>query len=210
VAVDGHRPSFFANLLPPGGWNIHTQATAATVGRIPLCVLSSGGRPARAFRWPTPHWPRRPAASSSRTATCPSPAPPHFRRPWFSRQARPNGAITPRAADRRAADRRSFPPPWPLRRPCRSVRSSTWSYDVGVNNPAAGHPLRQHHRAQRGDGPAPSRRALLHRPAADDPELDSPGFECRHGLRQQFELHLRPEFDDQSVRPDQWSLWPVS
>jgi Flp pilus assembly protein TadG len=41
VAIDGTRPSFFDNLLPPGGWKIHAQATAATVGELPLCVLSS-------------------------------------------------------------------------------------------------------------------------------------------------------------------------
>ncbi|HLI65606.1 MAG TPA: pilus assembly protein TadG-related protein [Caulobacteraceae bacterium] len=42
VTLTGHRPSFFANLLPPGGWTLHTSATAASLGRTPLCVLSSG------------------------------------------------------------------------------------------------------------------------------------------------------------------------
>jgi Flp pilus assembly protein TadG len=42
VAIAGARPSFFGNLFPPGGWQLHAQATASTVGQIPLCVLSSG------------------------------------------------------------------------------------------------------------------------------------------------------------------------
>ena len=42
VTIDGQRQSFFGNLLPPGGWHIHAQATAATLGKLPLCVLSSG------------------------------------------------------------------------------------------------------------------------------------------------------------------------
>jgi Flp pilus assembly protein TadG len=42
VAIDGKRPSFFGNLLPPGGWKMHAQATASTLGELPLCVLSSG------------------------------------------------------------------------------------------------------------------------------------------------------------------------
>jgi Flp pilus assembly protein TadG len=42
VTVDGNRSSFFGNLLPPGGWKLHAQATASTVGELPLCVLSSG------------------------------------------------------------------------------------------------------------------------------------------------------------------------
>jgi Flp pilus assembly protein TadG len=42
VVVAGKRPSFFGNLLPPGGWTINTQATASTLGQLPLCVLSSG------------------------------------------------------------------------------------------------------------------------------------------------------------------------
>jgi hypothetical protein len=43
VKLDGHRSSFFGNLLPPGGWDIHVQSTAATLGLTPLCVLASGG-----------------------------------------------------------------------------------------------------------------------------------------------------------------------
>ena len=42
VAIAGSRPSFFGNLFPPGGWKLHAQATASTLGQIPLCVLSSG------------------------------------------------------------------------------------------------------------------------------------------------------------------------
>ena len=42
VAIAGSRPSFFGNLFPPGGWQLHAQATASTVGEVPLCVLSSG------------------------------------------------------------------------------------------------------------------------------------------------------------------------
>jgi hypothetical protein len=42
VAVDGTRTSFFVNLLPPGGWPVHVTATAASMGKMPLCVLSSG------------------------------------------------------------------------------------------------------------------------------------------------------------------------
>ncbi len=43
VAITGKRTSFFGNLLPPGGWNLHATATAATLGQLPLCVLSAGG-----------------------------------------------------------------------------------------------------------------------------------------------------------------------
>ncbi len=43
VQVNGHRSSFFGNLLPPGGWDVHAQATAASLGLTPLCVLASGG-----------------------------------------------------------------------------------------------------------------------------------------------------------------------
>jgi hypothetical protein len=42
VAIDGSRPSFFGNLLPPGGWAIHVRSTAAALGQVPLCVLSTG------------------------------------------------------------------------------------------------------------------------------------------------------------------------
>jgi len=42
VAIAGTRQSFFGNLLPPGGWQLAAQATASTLGELPLCVLSSG------------------------------------------------------------------------------------------------------------------------------------------------------------------------
>ncbi|HWF78347.1 MAG TPA: pilus assembly protein TadG-related protein [Caulobacteraceae bacterium] len=42
VAISGKRPSFFGNLFPPGGWSLSAQATASSVGELPLCVLSSG------------------------------------------------------------------------------------------------------------------------------------------------------------------------
>jgi Flp pilus assembly protein TadG len=42
VTVAGKRDSFFGNLLPPGGWSMRGQATASTLGQIPLCVLSFG------------------------------------------------------------------------------------------------------------------------------------------------------------------------
>ena len=45
VSIDGHRASFFANMLPPGGWSVHVQSTAATLGRVPLCVLASATEP---------------------------------------------------------------------------------------------------------------------------------------------------------------------
>jgi hypothetical protein len=42
VRLEGHRVSFFANLLPPGGWRFRAEATAAPVGLTPLCVLGTG------------------------------------------------------------------------------------------------------------------------------------------------------------------------
>ncbi|MGV8929968.1 MAG: TadE/TadG family type IV pilus assembly protein [Brevundimonas sp.] len=42
VILKGHRPSFFANMLPPGGWNFVGKATATSVGLVPLCVLVTG------------------------------------------------------------------------------------------------------------------------------------------------------------------------
>lgn len=42
VAIDANRPSFFANLLPPGGWNVSVKSTAKPMARRPLCVLNSG------------------------------------------------------------------------------------------------------------------------------------------------------------------------
>lgn len=43
VTVKGHRASFFGSMLPPGGWHFTAQATASTVGLVPLCVLVTGG-----------------------------------------------------------------------------------------------------------------------------------------------------------------------
>lgn len=42
VVLRGHRPSFFANMLPPGGWHFVGDATATSVGLVPLCVLVTG------------------------------------------------------------------------------------------------------------------------------------------------------------------------
>jgi len=42
VLLSATRPSFFGSLLPPGGWRFQAQATAAPVGRTPLCVLATG------------------------------------------------------------------------------------------------------------------------------------------------------------------------
>ncbi|MDP3801874.1 TadE/TadG family type IV pilus assembly protein [Brevundimonas sp.] len=42
VLLEGHRPSFFANMLPPGGWHFVGDATASSVGLVPLCVLTTG------------------------------------------------------------------------------------------------------------------------------------------------------------------------
>jgi hypothetical protein len=44
VRLDGHRISFFANMLPPGGWHFEALATAVSVGQTPLCVLGIGTR----------------------------------------------------------------------------------------------------------------------------------------------------------------------
>jgi len=42
VRLEGHRISFFANMLPPGGWRFEALATAVSVGKTPLCVLGTG------------------------------------------------------------------------------------------------------------------------------------------------------------------------
>ncbi|MBI1255785.1 MAG: hypothetical protein GC196_15805 [Hyphomonas sp.] len=42
VLLNGNRPSFFANLLPRGGWKFRSEAIAAPVGKTPLCVLATG------------------------------------------------------------------------------------------------------------------------------------------------------------------------
>ena len=42
VTVDlvANRPSFFVNLLPPGGFTLRVRSVAASMGSAPLCVLS--------------------------------------------------------------------------------------------------------------------------------------------------------------------------
>lgn len=42
VVLNGHRMSFFGNLLPPGGWKFVAISRATSVGRMPLCVLGIG------------------------------------------------------------------------------------------------------------------------------------------------------------------------
>lgn len=42
VHVTGHRPSYFHDLLPRGGWTANAAATAEIEGLTPLCVLGSG------------------------------------------------------------------------------------------------------------------------------------------------------------------------
>lgn len=42
VTISAKRPSYFGNLLPPGGWDVIASATAASVNRTPLCVIASG------------------------------------------------------------------------------------------------------------------------------------------------------------------------
>ncbi len=42
VQMTVNRNSFFANMLPPGGWNFTITANAQRMGRTPLCVLSFG------------------------------------------------------------------------------------------------------------------------------------------------------------------------
>jgi hypothetical protein len=49
IVIDGHRPSFFANLLPPGGFHLKVKATASSLGRTPLCVLNTGADAASAM-----------------------------------------------------------------------------------------------------------------------------------------------------------------
>jgi hypothetical protein len=44
VTLTANRPSFFANLLPPGGWNFVAEAVASSVGLVPLCVLVSADK----------------------------------------------------------------------------------------------------------------------------------------------------------------------
>jgi Flp pilus assembly protein TadG len=42
VSVDTHRPSFFFNLMPAGGFYTHAEAVAEGVSQTPLCVVSFG------------------------------------------------------------------------------------------------------------------------------------------------------------------------
>ncbi|NJC42283.1 Flp pilus assembly protein TadG [Brevundimonas alba] len=42
VTLAANRPSFFGNLLPPGGWKINARSTATSMGMVPLCVLVTG------------------------------------------------------------------------------------------------------------------------------------------------------------------------
>jgi hypothetical protein len=42
VSVRGHRPSYFHDMLPKGGWTASASATAEIEGLTPLCVLGSG------------------------------------------------------------------------------------------------------------------------------------------------------------------------
>ncbi|WP_296819198.1 pilus assembly protein TadG-related protein [Brevundimonas sp.] len=39
AALHGNRPSFFGNMLPPGGWDMDAEATATSIAVTPLCVL---------------------------------------------------------------------------------------------------------------------------------------------------------------------------
>jgi hypothetical protein len=42
VTLNGHRPSFFGSMLPPGGWRFTVDATASPVGQTPLCAIGTG------------------------------------------------------------------------------------------------------------------------------------------------------------------------
>lgn len=42
AALNANRLSFFGNMLPPGGWNMHAEATATSIAVTPLCVLTHG------------------------------------------------------------------------------------------------------------------------------------------------------------------------
>jgi Flp pilus assembly protein TadG len=44
VQLTVNRNSFFANMLPPGGWNFTITANAQQMGVTPLCVLSHGDK----------------------------------------------------------------------------------------------------------------------------------------------------------------------
>ncbi len=49
VRLHANRPSFFGNLLPPGGWNMRVEAAAMSLGVTPLCVLVTGGSDEKAL-----------------------------------------------------------------------------------------------------------------------------------------------------------------
>lgn len=49
IDVDARRTSFFANMLPPGGWTMELSSTAVQMGRTPLCVLTTGSTAADVF-----------------------------------------------------------------------------------------------------------------------------------------------------------------
>ena len=40
VSITTQRASFFGNLIPPGGFTTHVQATATSMAAVPLCVLA--------------------------------------------------------------------------------------------------------------------------------------------------------------------------
>lgn len=50
VRLEGHRPSFFGNLLPPGGWTFSVQSSATSIGMVPLCVLVTGEQNSQMLR----------------------------------------------------------------------------------------------------------------------------------------------------------------
>lgn len=50
VRLSGRRSSFFANLLPPDGWRLNADATAASLNQAPLCVLVHGDAVNKAVR----------------------------------------------------------------------------------------------------------------------------------------------------------------
>lgn len=45
VSLHANRPSFFGDLLPPGGFNTRVEAVGLGMGRAPLCVLVTGETP---------------------------------------------------------------------------------------------------------------------------------------------------------------------
>lgn len=42
VQIKANRLSFFANMLPPGGWNFGAKSTAIRLNEAPLCMISTG------------------------------------------------------------------------------------------------------------------------------------------------------------------------